>query len=197
LVDVLCTAGCVVALLQLLIGVATCTRREPSVGAMPHFPSATKLVETTRVERRHSILVTLRDDSTGTIVKVEAFPGLEEESADALVEQGIIGFEALHAGALSPYPGDISRRIVADEKIRPRRVETAREGRSMTYYLVLANERFGYGLTTPEAAHYRSLLGWLHCADQDVLFKVRIYVPLATPPDELEALFLSSGCPAS
>jgi hypothetical protein len=75
---------------------------------------------------------------------LEVFERMEAETAHTLQEDGIMGVEALYADALSPYPGDITRKIVKDRRFKPRLVR--KDG--LAYYLLYANERFGYGAST-------------------------------------------------
>ena len=112
-----------------------------------------------------------------------------------MLEDGIMGVQALYANALSPYPGDISKEVVSDGRFRPQLVRTNRNGQPRDYVLLFANDRLGYGATTADAARYRSLLGWFYCERTDVFYKVRCFIPLTERKEELETFFLSLSCP--
>jgi hypothetical protein len=146
-----------------------------------------------RIDRRFSTLYVL---SRGPlVVKLERFRGIDATGAQSLVDEGQMGLEALYARALSPYPGDLSHKLVARKEYRPRYREVERAGTRYRYYLLYATRRLGYGAVTPEAAKVRALLGWLHCPSTRSFFKVRMYVPVERPHAELEEVFLSLRCP--
>lgn len=156
-------------------------------------PLATfKLTET--IPRRFSTEYTFTNREC--VLKLEVLPHVDAENAAVLIQEGRMNLEALHANALSPYPGDISRQIVADTRFRPVFVRTNLHELTYQYYLVFANERLGYGAVTADVVKYRSLIGWLHCREAETLYKVRYFVPLATPRAELETFFQSFRCPA-
>ena len=143
-------------------------------------------------ERRFSTEFTLTNN--GRVLKIEAMPNLGREGAQTMLDDGIMGVQALYANALSPYPGDISREVVSDARFRPQLVRTNWNGQPRDYVLLFANERFGYGATTADAARYRSLMGWFYCEREDVFYKVRCYFPLAARKEDLETFFLSLTC---
>lgn len=142
--------------------------------------------------RRFSTEFTLTNN--GRVLKIEAMPNLGREGAQTMLDNGIMGVQALYANALSPYPGDISREVVSDARFRPQLVRTNWNGQPRDYVLLFANERFGYGATTADAARFRSLMGWFYCEREDVFYKVRCYFPLAARKEELEMFFLSLTC---
>jgi hypothetical protein len=127
-------------------------------------------------------------------LKVEAIREVDKEAAEALLNDGIMGLEALYANALSPYPGDISNKVVADPRFRPEFVRKTIGQTTYSYYLLFANERMGYGAATTDTVKFKSLLGWLYCEQNKEFYKVRYFVPLETKAQEIEALFLSLGC---
>jgi len=143
--------------------------------------------------RRHSSTYALRRGTA--ILKVEVVRHLDAAGAETLLTEGQVSIEALYADALSPYPGDISRTIVPGKEFAPRLVEKEQDGLKYTYFLLFANERLGYGASTPEAARYRSLLGWLYCEKAQKFYKLRVFVPAEEGESGMEELFLSLRCP--
>jgi hypothetical protein len=130
-----------------------------------------------------------------SVLKVEVFSGLDKEAAETLLQDGIMSLQALYANALSPYPGDISHRIESSPELRPRFLSRTLRGATYSYFLLFTNERLAYGASSQESARYRSLLGWFHCEPAGNFYKVRIFKPLASAPQDLEELFLGLGCP--
>jgi hypothetical protein len=143
-------------------------------------------------EKRSSIVYTLRCD-TWTVI-IERMPYLESEAASALIEEGVMNVEALYADALSPYPGDISRKVATDPRFRPQRFKREVAGVQYNYYLLFANERFGYGAMSDDAVKFRSLLGWFYCAEAGEFFRVKYFAPLSTEAHALENSFLALPC---
>ena len=140
-----------------------------------------------RIERRHATLWTL--SRAPFTVKVEEMRFVDESGARQIEEEGISTLEALHSGGLSAYPGDISWMIVPGDEYRPRVVRETLGGRETAYCLLLANDRLGYGVSSPDAATHRSLVGWLHRPERRTLYKVRIFAPIACPQGSLAELF--------
>ena len=135
-------------------------------------------------------------DATPLTLRVSVTPNVSAEAAAQLQAEGVLALEALYADALSAYPGDVSKRIVAEDRFRPelRRVKVG--GVERPYFRLFATERFGYGSSTTEAnAAYRSLLGWVYCARSRRLYKVRLFVAAAAAVNELlDAVFESALC---
>lgn len=144
-------------------------------------------------ERRFSTEVTFTNGPR--LLKIEIVPDLGRDGAQLMLDDGVMGVQALYANALSPYPGDISREVVTDARFRPELVRTNLSGQLRTYVLVFANERFGYGAMAADAVRYRALVGWFYCERKDIFYKVRCFLPLTARREDLEALFLSLGCP--
>jgi hypothetical protein len=128
------------------------------------------------------------------VLKIEVIREVEKDTAEALLKDGIMGLEALYANALSPYPGDISNKVVADPRFRPEFVRRTSGQTTYSYYLLFANERLGYGAATADAVKFKSLLGWLYCEQSKEFYKVKYFVPLETKAQQVEALFLSLAC---
>lgn len=149
-------------------------------------------VVTETEEKRSSVVYTLKCD-TWTVI-IERMPYLESEAASALIEEGMMNVEALYADALSPYPGDISRKVATDPRFRPQRFQREVAGVRYNYYLLFANERFGYGAMTDDAVKFRSLLGWFYCAPTREFFRVKYFAPLSTEARALENSFLALPC---
>lgn len=129
------------------------------------------------------------------LLKIEFVPDLGREGAKIMLDDGVMGVQALYANALSPYPGDISREVVTDTRYLPTLIRTNWNGRASAYALLYANDRFGYGAMAADAVRYRALVGWFYCEKTDVFYKVRCFLPLTSRREELEALFLSLDCP--
>ena len=129
-----------------------------------------------------------------SVLKIEVIAGIDSASASTMIEDGMMGLQALYANALSPYPGDISREVVSDRRFRPQMVCTNVDGRSLNYALLSANERFGYGVASADAVRYRSLVGWIHCVDRSALYKVRYFAPLTEPDEDLVQFYRRLEC---
>ena len=148
------------------------------------------------IPRRFGQLTLWRPDTgSDQVIKVETYRGLDSESAHALVNDGVMGLEALYANALSPYPEDLSREIAGDATFQPRLIQPGASTEDhFPYLLLFANERLGYGSTTRGAIRYKSLLGWIYCPDTQVLHRIRWFVPLTHSHQDLQEQFRSIHC---
>jgi|KBSSwiStaDraftv2_1062776.scaffolds.fasta_scaffold218745_2 hypothetical protein len=165
----------------------------PAGESWPDAPrlKAFRLLET--IQRGASTEYVLTN--AGWLVKMEIIPGLDSESAKALLDESILSVEALYANALSPYPGDISKVVVSDRRYRPQLNRSSVQGQERAYYLLHATARFGYGASTADALRYRSLLGWFFCPSGGWFYKVRCFAPRTVAPEDLEGFFNSLACP--
>ncbi len=157
----------------------------------PHLTRFT-LVDT--LSRRQSRVLIYK--STDSTLKIEALPNIDEKSAKQLEESGAMGIEALYASALSPYPGDISKKIVVDEKYRPGFIKKSRNGEVGSFYILFASERFGYGAGTADTVKFKSLIGWIYCKDSRTFYRLRYFGPLDIIDRKLETFFASFSCPS-
>ena len=146
----------------------------------------------------------LKPDSTvytftnGTsVAKIEVLEHIEPPDAGVLIQDGVMGIQALYANALSPYPGDISNKVASDPAYRPRLVQVTNAAIRSTYFLLYANDRFGYGATTKDSVKFKSLVGWFHCAARKEFFKVKLFAPLTIGDRDIEAMFFSLRCPSA
>ena len=129
-----------------------------------------------------------------SVSRIEVLENIEAADANILVQDGVMGIQALHANALSPYPGDISNKVTTDPVYRPRLCHATNAAVISTYFLLYANDRLGYGTATKDSVKFKSLVGWFHCAARKEFFKVKLFVPLATSDRDLEAAFVSLRC---
>src|SRR6185503_14228750 len=87
--------------------------------------------------------------TNGTSVsKIEVLEHIDSSDADVLMQDGVMGIQALYANALSPYPGDISNKVTTDPTYRPRFFSVTNSAVASRYFLLYANDRFGYGAST-------------------------------------------------
>ena len=142
-----------------------------------------------------SILYTFTNGTS--VSKIEVLEQIEPPDAATLMQDGVMGIQALYANALSPYPGDLSNKVETDPAYRPRLLQLTNDAVPFTCFLLYANDRLGYGATTKDSVKYKSLMGWLYCAARKEFFKVKMFVPLAMSDRELEAMFFSLRCPSA
>jgi len=129
-----------------------------------------------------------------SVAKIEVLEHIDAADVETLLQDGIMGIQALYANALSPYPGDISNQVTTDPSFRPCLFRATNAPLAYTYFVLYANDRFGYGATTKDSVKFKSLMGWLYCSSRQEFFKVRLFVPPTTDDRELEALFTSLRC---
>ena len=142
--------------------------------------------------KRDSTLHTFTN--SGSVIRIEVFEHVDATDAETLLQDGVMGIQALYANALSAYPGDISNKLVTDPNFQPRLFHVTNSIARYTYLLLYANDRFGYGATTKDAVKYKSLIGWFYCEAQKQFFKVRLFSPPTTTDHTMETTFTSLRC---
>ena len=148
-------------------------------------------VVATTDQKPGSVLYTLTNGNW--TAKLDVYDHTELRDAETLIEDGILGIEALYANALSPYPGDLSSQVSGDPRFRPRLV-TNNVPPAKRHFVLYANGRLGYGASTADALRFKSLLGWIYCPREKELWKIRLFAPLTTPDPELDSLFRALRC---
>ena len=142
--------------------------------------------------RPDSTLYTLTNQNSGA--KIEVLEHIEAADAETLTQDGLMGIEALYANALSPYPTDLSNQVTTDPVFRPRLFRATNAPVTYTYFLLYANDRFGYGATTKDMVKFKSLVGWLYCPSRQEFFKLKLFAPPETSDRTMEAMFTSLRC---
>lgn len=165
----------------------------PMIGITFKNPGSFAMVE--KFDRKHSQgYVFRRDDETLHIEKME---GIDGKSSNILIQDEMTSINALYANSLSAYPGDVSNKIVCNEKFRPVYHEEVIDDISYRYYLLYATARFGLGACSEDIVKYKHLLGWIYCPQGQRLYSVKYFMPLKNNFEELEQLFLSLSCSAN
>ncbi|MGI8605362.1 MAG: hypothetical protein ACR2OZ_20505 [Verrucomicrobiales bacterium] len=149
-----------------------------------------QLVE--RTEDRFSIRSTFTNEEE--VLELETVSEIDGDSARTLVEDGIMGIHALYAQALSAYPENLSKQVSVPARFRPEFFRKSVNGVLYNYFLLSATERFAYGATSEDVLTRRSLLGWIYCEQEQTLYKIRMFAPLATSSGKLEEFFLALSC---
>lgn len=139
--------------------------------------------------RPDSIVYTLTNREW--VAKIEVMEHVDAADAETLLQDGIMGIQALYANALSPYPGDISNQVTTDPAFRPRLFRTTNGPLARAYFLLYANDRFGYGATTKDSVKFKSLTGWLYGKSRQEFFKVKLFAPPTTTDRDMEKMFMS------
>ena len=191
-----------VVLLFAIAGGATlwlARRQDTRVAKVPPSPSTSitaSILKTFRLdetdENRFSTRSLFSNESQA--LHLETVPDIDADSAETLIEDGIMGIQALYANALSAYPENLSRELDTPAQFRPEFVSRVINGVTYRYFLLYATDRFTYGAASKDTARLRSLVGWIYCEERSSLYKVRIFAPLDTPPGTLEDFFTKLPC---
>ena len=143
-------------------------------------------------ERRDSHIFVFGDHERK--LQIEKIEGIDQRSADILINGEIISIEALYANALSAYPGEVSKVIVCNERFKPTYKEKNIDDIPYKYYLLHGTERFGLGACTEDTIKYKHLIGWIYCPKKSTLFIMKYFTPLDQDFNELENFVLSYSC---
>ena len=128
------------------------------------------------------------------MLQLEVITDLDPDSAETLIEDGIMGIHALYANALSVYPENLSKQVATPDRFRPQFFRKEVNSVPYRFFLLYATERLAYGAASEDTIKRRSLLGWIYCAGQRTLYKLRLFAPLETQPADLEKFFLALPC---
>jgi len=142
--------------------------------------------------KRDSTVYTLTNRDS--MIRIEVLEHIDAPDAATLLQDGVMGIQALYANALSPYPGDVSNKVGTDPAFQPRLFRATNSPMRFTYLLLYANDRFGYGATTKDSVRYKSLIGWFYCDARKEFFKVKLFAPPAASDREMETTLTSLRC---
>lgn len=98
---------------------------------------------------------------------------MDSSLASIYEEEKRIGIESLFLTQPAHYPGIITKEVECSDEFLP---ETGTVG-SMKYYIMYANDRFSYGVCSPDLIAYRSVFAFGYCNDQSAFIEARIFYP--------------------
>lgn len=130
----------------------------------------------------------------GQFLTLEKTPFLDNKSANVIIKNEVIGLKALYDKSLTPYPGDVTREIIYNKKLRPKFLKKKMDSIHYTYCLLYSNDRFGLGVASEDQISYKHLIGWFYCPDFRELYKIKIFLPYSEEFSELEKILLSFSC---
>lgn len=163
---------------------------EPPISVTFDGQERFKLVE--KFDRKYSQVYILRQDDK--ILQLEKIEGIDDKSSDILIQDEITGINALYANSLSAYPGDVSNKIVCNDRFKPVYRKKIANNIFYRYYLLYATARLGLGACSEDIVKYKHLLGWIYCPHEQKLYSIKYFMPLKNNFVELEQLFLSFSC---
>ena len=193
--------GALATLAIVLIGALSCDRDQGNEETRPAAERSRSLVgeigKSFQLQEEQSDRFSTRRTFTrgNEVLQLETIAEIDRESAETLIEEGIMGIEALYANALSAYPENLSARLGTPARFRPELRRKEVNGQAYRYFLLYATERLGYGASNEEMAKRRSLLGWIYCNEERALYKVKLFAPLDAGTEALERFFLALACP--
>ena len=118
--------------------------------------------------------------SSKDILKIEAITDIDKRSADILLEDKIVTIHALYGNALSPYPGEISNKIICNEEYLPEFDTTQSKSLDYSYFILFANERFTYGACSEDLVKYKAILAWTFCEGKNIFYQFELFAPIET-----------------
>ena len=181
-----------------LLGALSCDQhgRKERSGTKRSKSLADEIGKTFQLQEEQSDRFSTRRTFTrgNEVLQLETIPEIDRESAGTLIDEGIMGIEALYANALSAYPENLSARLGTPARFRPELRRKEINGEVYRYFLLYATERLAYGASSEDMVKRRSLLGWIYCNEERALYKVKLFAPLNTGSDALETFFLALTC---
>ena len=126
-----------------------------------------------------------------SILKIVKVSGIDSESASVLIENEIIGIKALYGHSLSPYPGEISNKIVYNKKLMPQFKTITSDDKVYKYFLLYTNDRLGLGVADQELVTYKHLLGWIYLDERKEIYIIKYFLSFDKDFQQLEELFFN------
>lgn len=101
------------------------------------------------------------------------------------------GIESLFITQPAHYPGIITREVECSLEFQPD-VGTAGD---LAYYIMYANERFSFGVCSPDLVTYRFVLGFGYCEQQSIFVEIKMfYSPESFSKEESLNILRSFAC---
>lgn len=124
------------------------------------------------------------------ILKIKILENFSKEKAEGYKKNQSALFEGLFNPQLPPYPEFLTNKTECAEEFLPVK-KTANLG---DYYLVYANERFGYGICAQDLVKYKAGFGIFYCENSKKLFKIQYFIDKANDYGKIEYFVESFRC---
>lgn len=166
---------------------------QTSVSVTQALPEA--LLETFELKERREDRFSTRssyfDSRRNWELELEVIPDLDAESAQTLIDEGIMGIIALYANALSAYPEKLSRKLDTPTRFQPELSRREIDGVTVHYFHLFATDRLTYGATHEDTAKRRSVLAWVYAPGHSRLYKVKVFAPLETSWESMDGFLFA------
>lgn len=124
------------------------------------------------------------------IMKVNETKKVSAEQATQHRDEQTALLEGLFVPQLPPYPEFLMQENACAEKYHPVKKETE----FGIFYVLFANDRFGYGVCTDDLIAYRAGLGFFYCPASSVMVKMEVFADASASTESMEALLASFSC---
>lgn len=111
-------------------------------------------------------------ESNDEILKIKILENFSKEKAEEYKKNQSALFEGIFNPQLPPYPEFLTNKTECAQEFLPIK-KTANFG---DYYLVYANERFGYGICAQDLVKYKAGFGMFYCENSKKLFKIQYFI---------------------
>ena len=126
-------------------------------------------------------------------IRIEAINDIDKTSAGILLDDKILTIHALYGAALSPYPGEISNKIICKEKFKPH-FNTKQTEFNYSYFTLFATDRFTYGACSEDLIKYKAVLAWAYCGEKNIFYQFELFSPVETFLEPYQDLATSFIC---
>lgn len=107
----------------------------------------------------------------GDVVKVKIRnEGNEKDAKEYILSQAAL-LRGLFVPQLPPYPEFLTQQNACDEKYYPQ----SRKNEYGDFYVLFANDRFGYGICADDLIEYKAGLGIFYCQNNNSVVKVEFF----------------------
>lgn len=126
----------------------------------------------------------------GEIMRVKIMRNFSTEEAQRYRDEQAALLEGLFVSQLPPYPEFLMQESACGEKYQPIKKETE----FGIYYVLFANDRFGYGVCADDLIAHRAGFGLFYCPAKRTMATIEIFGDAGASVQNIEEFLTSFGC---
>jgi hypothetical protein len=109
------------------------------------------------------------------IIKVKITENMEEKIAELYEDDKKSLIDSLFVTQPAPYPGVVTRIIDCPEEFKPEEGTIKTSDMKIDYYIMYSNDRFFYGVCSPDLIKYRSVVGLAYCKTKNTFVEIELF----------------------
>lgn len=129
-------------------------------------------------------------ENEGEIIKVKILNDLGTKEAEEYTTSQTVMLRGLFEPQLPPYPEFLTQQNACGNQYLP----VKKESQFGDFYVLFANNRFGYGVCSDDLIKYRAGKGFFYCQSKKTVIELEYFIDVGESSNKIEKLMNSFRC---